>query len=392
MSVDAAGVVHEGNTALRRLHSVANAPIFSYDESFFGNEIVGGPLLSVLEGSRKTADVAIRILGGEKPGNIKVLPIGFATPKFDWREMQRWGISESRLPPGSEILFREPTAWERYRWQIVVTAIVVLLQTALIVGLLNEHRRRTVAEVESRQRMGELAHLNRQATAGELSASIAHELNQPLGAILSNTETVELMLDSPAPKIEEIKAIVADIKRADQRASDVIRRLRRLLTKARFEARNVDLNEIVSEVMSILAAQAAAHNVTISTVLSPDPLIVKGDRVQLEQVILNLVANAIDALDDTCKDRQITVQTMRRDDDAAELSVSDTGPGVRPDALKQIFEPFFTTKQSGMGMGLAIARTIVEAHAGRLWAENQAGGGAIFRLTLPISRFPASVA
>jgi signal transduction histidine kinase len=305
--------------------------------------------------------------------------------------MQRWGISESRLPPGSEILFREPTAWERYRWQIVVTAIVVLLQTALIVGLLSEHRRRTVAEVESRQRMGELAHLNRQATAGELSASIAHELNQPLGAILSNTETVELMLDSPAPNIEEIKAIVADIKRADQRASDVIQRLRRLLTKARFEARNIDLNEIVSEVMSILAAQAAAQNVTISTVLSPDPLIVKGDRVQLEQVILNLVANAIDALTDSSKDRQITVQTIRRDDDAAELSVSDTGPGVRPDALKQIFEPFFTTKQSGMGMGLAIARTIVEAHAGRLWAENQAGAGAIFRLTLPISRIPASI-
>ena len=149
MSVDAAGVVHEGNTALARLHAVANAPIFSYDESFFGNEIVGGPLLSVLEGSRQTAAVAIRILGGEKAGDIKVPPIGFATPKFDWREMQRWGISESVLPPGSEILFREPTAWEKYRWQITLTAIALLLQTALIVGLLYEHRRRRTVEVEA---------------------------------------------------------------------------------------------------------------------------------------------------------------------------------------------------------------------------------------------------
>ena len=195
MSVDAAGVVHEGNTALARLHAVANAPIFSYDESFFGNEIVGGPLLSVLEGSRQTAAVAIRILGGEKAGDIKVAPIRFAAPMFDWRQMQRWGISESRLPPGSTVLFREPTVWDEYRWQIMLTAIALLLQTALIVGLLYEHRRRRTVEVEARLRLAQLAHLNRQTTAGELSASIAHELRQPLGAILSNTETVELMLE-----------------------------------------------------------------------------------------------------------------------------------------------------------------------------------------------------
>src|SRR6185437_4247605 len=110
MIVDAAGVVHEGNTALARLHAVSNAPIFSYDESFFGREIVGGPLLAVLDSSRETAAVAIRLLGGEKARDIKIPSVTFSTPKFDWREMQRWGISEGRLPPGSEILFREPTA------------------------------------------------------------------------------------------------------------------------------------------------------------------------------------------------------------------------------------------------------------------------------------------
>ena len=392
MSVDAAGVVHEGNTALARLHAVANAPIFSYDESFFGNEIVGGPLLSVLEGSRQTAAVAIRILGGEKAGDIKVPPIRFAAPKFDWRQMQRWGISESCLPPGSEILFREPTAWDKYRWQIMLTAIALLFQTALIVGLLYEHRRRRTVEVEARQRMAQLAHLNRQTTAGELSASIAHELRQPLGAILSNTETVELMLESQAPNLEEIKTILADIKRADQRADDVIERLRRLFSKSGVEARDVDLNEIVGEVIGILAAQAAAHNVTLKTALIPDPLIVKGDRVQLEQVILNLVVNAIDALGEAGTDnRRIKVRTRLLDEDTAELSVSDNGPGVRPDVLKQIFEPFFTTKQGGMGMGLAISRTIVEAHGGRLSAENRASGGAIFRLTLPLQQVRATL-
>jgi signal transduction histidine kinase len=390
VSVDAAGVVHEGDTALARLYAAANAPIFSHDESYFGNATVGGPMTSLLGVSRATAMVALRFLGGEKAGDIKVAPVGWDAPKFDWRQLQHWSISESRLPAGSQVFFREPTAWEKYRWQIVLLGIVLLAQTALIAGLLNEHRRRRTAEVESRQRMTELAHLNRQTTAGELSASIAHELNQPLGAILSNTEVLEVMLDSSMPGMQEVKSILADIKAADLRATEIIQRLRRLLTKAQVEAKNIDLNEIVSEVIGILGAQAAARGVTINTVLTPHSLTVKGDRVQLEQVILNLVANAIDALAEARGDaRRSTIRTQLVDEDTAELSVSDTGPGMRPDVLKQIFDPFFTTKQSGMGMGLAIARTIVEAHGGRLWAENQAGGGSIFRFTLPVTRVGA---
>jgi hypothetical protein len=172
MVVDAAGVVHEGSRAIARLHAVANAPIFSYDDSFFGSEIVGGPLIQLPETSRKTAEVAVRILGGERAGDIKVPPIGFGTPKFDWREMQRWGISESRLPPGSELHFRTATVWEQYRWQVAAAAAVISIQTALILGLMYEHQRRRRAEVEARQRMLELAHMNRHATAGELSAAL----------------------------------------------------------------------------------------------------------------------------------------------------------------------------------------------------------------------------
>ena len=138
MIVDAAGVVHEGNTALARLHAVSNAPIFSYDKSFFGREIVGGPLLAVLDTSRQTAAVAVRILGGEKASDIKIPSVKFSRPKFDWREMQRWGISESRLPPRSEIHFREPTAWERYRWQITSILLALLVQSAMITWLLVE--------------------------------------------------------------------------------------------------------------------------------------------------------------------------------------------------------------------------------------------------------------
>jgi len=142
MNVDAAGVVHEQAKALKRLHAVANAPIFSFNDTSFGDGIVGGPMHSVSEGSRLTASVAIRILGGEKAGDIKVPATGFAIPKFDWSEMRRWGISERSLMPGSEIYFREPTVWEQYRTQILMVCAVILLQSALISWLLYQRWRR----------------------------------------------------------------------------------------------------------------------------------------------------------------------------------------------------------------------------------------------------------
>jgi hypothetical protein len=148
MNVDAAGVVHEGDRALTRLHAVANAPIFSHNDAFFGRAIVGGPMHSVTEGSRLTASVAIRILGGERAGDIKVPATGFAAPKFDWREMQRWGISESRLMAGSEIYFRELTVWDQYRAQILTVCAVILLQSTLISWLLYQWRRRHSSKAE----------------------------------------------------------------------------------------------------------------------------------------------------------------------------------------------------------------------------------------------------
>ena len=246
MNVDAAGVAHETNEALNKLSSAANAPIFSYDGSFFGEAIVGGPMHSVLASSRITAAVAIRILNGEKAGDIKTPPTGFAAPIFDWRQMQRWGISESNLPPGSTVYFREPTAWERYSWQIAFISAIILIQAGLISILLQEHRRRQRAEVQARQRMAELAHVNRFSTAGELTASIAHEINQPLGSILTNAETADAILDSPNPDIAELKDIVKDILQDDRRASEVIRRMRSLLKKAPFELKNLDLNDACS--------------------------------------------------------------------------------------------------------------------------------------------------
>jgi C4-dicarboxylate-specific signal transduction histidine kinase len=203
------------------------------------------------------------------------------------------------------------------------------LQAGLISRLLYEQRHRRYAEVQSRQRMSELARVMRFSTAGELTASIAHEINQPLGAIQTNTETMEAILKSPSPDLDEIKEIATDIRHDQERASEVIRRLRSLLTKAPFELGDADLNEIVRETVEILSALAVARQVDLRVSIAPVPLPIRGDRVQLQQVILNLIVNAMDAMSDmpTAK-RKIGVGTARNED-LAELSVLDTALASR---------------------------------------------------------------
>ena len=386
MNVDAAGVVYEGDMGLRRLYAVANAPIFSYDDSFFGQEIVGGPMHSVSDGSRTTAAVAVRILGGEKAGEIKTPPSGYAAPKFDWRQLQRWNILESRLPSGSQVLFRELSVWEKYRWQVAIVCAVVLLQAVLIAGLLHERRRRRLAEVEARERMAELAHVNRYSMAGELTTSIAHELNQPLGSILVNTETAALMLESPSLDVNELKEIISDIRRDDRRAGEVIRRLRSLLQRVPFETKKIDLNDTIRESIDLVSGYVRARGGDIVTTLAHGGLLVLGDRIQLQQVLLNLIVNAADATDDLEESQRKIVVRTARNMDSAEIEIADNGSGILAGKMGEVFQPFYTTKPNGMGMGLPIARTIIEAHGGQISAENRAGRGALFRITLPLVR------
>src|SRR6476620_6910823 len=195
--VDGRGVPQEGDALLLRFIEQDRAPIFTHTDSLFGHGIVGGPMFSNHEMADTCAKVAVRLLNGETPGDIKIVPVGLAAPRYDWRQLQKWGIKDSLLPPGSEIYFREPTVWERYSWQIASIVAVILIQAGFISVLLKEHRRRRFAEAQSRQRMTELAHVNRFATAGELTASIAHEINQPLGSILTNAETADVILTEP---------------------------------------------------------------------------------------------------------------------------------------------------------------------------------------------------
>lgn len=385
VQVDATGASHEGEQALKELYAAANAPIFSYDDSFFGGETVGGPMTSARDSAQKTSEAAIRILGGERPSDIKIPTLEYGPAKYDWRQLRRWNIAESSLPPGSEVYFRDPSPWETYRWQILLIASVILVQAALISILVHERRGRRKAEVQARQQSAELAHVNRYTMAGELTASIAHELNQPLGAILTNAESAALMLRSPNPDLNELNEIIEDIRRDDARASEVIVHLRSLLKKAPFEEKELDLNDVLEETVTFLAPLATARKVELDAVTHLALLPIKGDRIQLQQVITNLIVNAMDAVAGCAGSvRKIDIETVHAGN-RAEVSIRDHGPGIPSDQVKRVFEPFFTTKPEGMGMGLAIARTIVEAHNGRITAENQSGGGAQLRISLPLS-------
>jgi signal transduction histidine kinase len=278
-------------------------------------------------------------------------------------------------------VFRELSAWERYRWQILAVFGVIFLQGTTIVRLLYESRRRRVAE--AKQRLSELARVNRHLTVNELGSSIAHELNQPLGAILNNAETVKILLGTESPNLDEVREIVDDILRDDRRASEVILRLRNLLTKDPFELRDINLNQIASEVIELLSTTARQREVKITKALSSTALPVRGDKVQLQQVLVNLIINGIDAMSDTKGGLREIIVRCASVRGFAEVSVSDTGPGISVDQIDNVFDPFFTTKHNGMGIGLSIARTIVEAHGGKISAENRTDGGAVFRISLP---------
>jgi C4-dicarboxylate-specific signal transduction histidine kinase len=305
-------------------------------------------------------------------------------PVFNWRQMQRWDIAASNLPPDGQIRFRSPPLWERYWLQSLAVIAIILIQAGLISILLHERRKRNDAEAEARSRLSQLAHFGRQATAGELSSSIAHELNQPLGAILTNAETAELILKSRSPDMTELAEIVADIRRDDLRASKIIQRMRSFLKRTPFELKDVDLNDVIGEAFEFLAVEAASRNVALCFKAFPKALPIKADSVQLQQVVMNLVVNSMEAVSAMPFGRAVIGRTELNGGSSAIVSISDSGPGIPSEKLAEIFDPFFTTKELGLGIGLSIARTIVHAHEGRIWAENLAEGGAVFRLSLPL--------
>ena len=561
---DREGNRYTGRQAGQAISRAASVPVYSVHDIGLDAGVVGGHLTSY----RAQAEIAVRItrrvLAGESPASIPVVREGAQHYQFDWRQLRRWHFSERSLPPESQIFFREPTFYERFRLEVIGVALALIAQAALIAALLAARRRqrRAQAEVERRLRLEKLvselsssfveipieqteaamqhwlsrlresfevdrarlarfradgslahvtmsaapavtegsegldlpsqqmpelvgrlyhggqlrvasvdreltdypadrellrrlgtrsvlalplpgkdralgaislgmlqrervwtdaevqeltlvaevfsnvlrrqdaeaeidrqsqvaAHASRVATLGELAASLAHELNQPLTAILSNANAARRFLEADPPDLAEVRSTLADIAADDRRASDIIARMRAMLRRGELVRRPLDLNELVADAVRLAAGDAVLKQVRIDTRLASSLPPVEGDPVQLQQVVLNLVLNGLDASADQPHPRFVTLTTARSGEEVS-VSLRDRGKGIPVNALKRIFEPFYTTKDSGLGMGLSISRSIVEAHGGRIWAANNEDGGATVAFAIPVKNGSAA--
>jgi len=381
--VDAAGLPYEQERALDVLRRESNAPIFGIFDHQLGHGIVGGPLSPYQEVSRQSARIALRILNGTPASSIQPVFLGPAAPEYDWRELRRWGINESRLPPGSLVRVRSPSVWEQYHLYIIAALAIMALQALLITDLLLERARRRRGETDLQRNREQLAHVTRISTMGELAASLAHELNQPLTAILSNAQAAQRFLNAKPAELKEVDEILKDIVRDNNRAGEVIRRMRALVKKEELDFAPINIVSVINDVVQLVHSDGILRNIRVQIECQDGLPRVRGDRVQLQQVVLNLLINAFDAMKEAiATERNVKVRAKTNGAGTVEVSVRDHGTGLTSNELARIFQPFYTTKREGLGMGLPISRSIIEAHGGRLWAENNADRGATFHFTV----------
>jgi C4-dicarboxylate-specific signal transduction histidine kinase len=277
-------------------------------------------------------------------------------------------------------------------WDVIETA--GLKQAKAEIKRLNEELEQRVVERTSqlieasealRETQAELAHVNRVTTMGQLAASIAHEMNQPIAAAVINVDVALRLLSVDPPDLEEVRETLCCITKDCKRAGDVMGRMRALVKKTPSRKDGLEINEAIVEVIALTRGEAMKNGVSVKTQLAEGLPIIQGDRVQLQQVVLNLIINAVEAMSGVDEGtRELVISTGQSDTEGVLVAVKDSGPGLNPESFDRAFDAFYTTKSSGMGMGLSICRSIVEAHGGRVWASRPAGLGATIQFTLPL--------
>jgi signal transduction histidine kinase len=379
---DPSGRVLVPNEATKRIIDASAAPTYSVYDYQLGRGLVGAYTASFAEEGRVVADLAADVIEGNDLGPEPVVRTVPNAYRVDARELERWGFSRENLPPDTIVMFEEPSLWAEHRDLVLAALAIIALQSALVVALLVQRRRRRLAEAETALQRREVAHLMRVSVLGELSGAIAHEINQPLTAILSNAHAALDMVPDKAAEFAELRETIADIIEEDNRAAEVINRLRNLMRKGTRMVEPIDVNGLVEATAALLRSELIARRIDLRTDLAAGAPIVRGDPVQIQQVLLNLIMNAMDAMAAIpAGQRTLTVSTSVAADGGAAVTVSDKGIGLQEG--NSPFDPFYTTKEHGLGLGLTICMTIVEAHGGTLTLANADGGGATARFFLP---------
>jgi signal transduction histidine kinase len=382
---DGAGEAFVPHDVVQRVSAAANAPTYGFVDQYLGRGIVGGSLYSFAAQGSEAAKLVLKILTEAGQAVPVLIEAQTDVMLFDWQQMQRWNIQESSLPPGSEIRFRRLTAWHQYRTHILLVVAALLLQAALIAWLLYEHRRRQAAETRSMQQMTELARVNRLTTAGQLSASLAHEIRQPLTAISTSGSAGLNWLNNKVPDLDKARVALQTVVAQCQRVDDVIKGVRAMFNKDATVRTKVDLSELVEQVLALTSRAIAANNIVLDTkFLNDPPALVMADPVQLQQVVLNLIMNAVEAMATSGHwARLLRIETRMNGTGAVMLTVADSGPGFDAKVAANPFTPLVSTKVQGMGMGLSICKSIVEQHGGQLTATSAQPRGALLTLVLP---------
>ena len=362
----------------------ANAPTFGMVDTYLGHGIVGGDQLSAGYQGKKYAGIVKKLLNGEPLASVQYMENGNQT-LVDWRQLKRWSIDENRLPADSIVRYREHTIWEQHLWEIVVASIIIFIQAFALIGLLIQHRRRRLAEEESQKLKDERAHISRVLAMGEIAASLAHEINQPLSAIRSYAQAGLRFLNNDPSEPDEASKSLQGIIAGNKRAEEVIQRIRMALKKEPFKRSPLDVKSIIEEVIMLIGSKAREQNILLRLELVDNMPAVFGDRIQLQQVLFNLIINAIDAIADEGNTHgEIVVLALKETPDAVTIAVRDNGVGIDKKQGDIVFDAFYTTKPEGMGIGLSISRSIIEDHGGQFWVTQNPDKGATFSFTVPI--------
>ncbi len=381
---DADGQPLYTSQVVRTLAPAANVPVYVLGAGSIGSGALGGQVVDFEELGTDAGALASRVLAGTPVSRIPIAVQSNGVPMVDWRALQRWHINHGRLPANCVVRYQPHSLWADHWRLILFIATGFLVQAITIAALLVQRRRQQRAEAEILRQRAELAHVSRVSMMGQLASALTHELNQPLGAILRNAEAAEVYLQSDQPNLAEVRAILTDIRRDDKRAGNVIDGMRSLFKRQQVTRDTLDLADLVADTIAMARPDAAARHVKLKVELPPHLPPTRGDRVHIQQVLLNLILNGMDAMNTLPHaQRSLVVALAETRNGNLRVSVTDGGTGVAPDHAGRVFEPFFSTKSNGMGMGLAISKTIIEAHGGDIWMTSSGTQGTTFTFILP---------
>jgi signal transduction histidine kinase len=382
-------LVHYYNPeSVRLISQAASAPVFGYSDMGFGEGAVGGYIMSFKKIGILAGESAVKILNGADPNSIFVSGEDYYENIYDWRQLKRWNIEHSELlPQQSEIIFEERSFIGKYKVFIFLALIFLVLQSLLIIKLVQSNMKKSLVTLQLREtenKFRELVKEDRILSMGQLAASLSHELNQPLTSILSMSQAGNRYLNADKPDLEMLKEIFKNIVDSDKRAASILSGIRGMMKLEQREKEKVNLNSLIDELATIYGTEAVDKRIKLLVNLAEVPVFIMADKILIQQVILNFIANASHSIEKiNALNRNVVINEVV-DNESVLVSVRDYGEGIQESVRNTLFKPFITSKKDGTGIGLAISRSIIEDHQGKIWAEDAPGGGAVFYFSLKI--------